>query len=180
MTSRYHTSPPKYHVLVLDVPAHGKSRPHTDFTYEDAAEAAGRQRGKSLFCNEIRLSKYAEHTGSLGLCHLVGVGYAGFFKANRDMTITGPVLLLIGEQDRLGKVRQCCEAWHKKTGYPLHVIENASHNANVDNPEAVNKIIETFCQSVNETKYGKSKCTKLKRRITYAPYCCKPVARQNR
>lgn len=78
------------------------------------------------------------------LCHLMGIGYADFLKENGDMDIPCPVLLLLGERDRLGKVRQYCEAWQRRTGYPLHIIENAAHNANVDNPERVNAEIEAF------------------------------------
>lgn len=82
------------------------------------------------------------------LCHLMGIGYAGFLKENCDLKITCPVLILVGEYDRTGKVKQYCQAWHEKTGYSLHVIKNAAHNANVDNSEEVNGEIEKFIQSI--------------------------------
>lgn len=78
------------------------------------------------------------------LCHLMGIGYASIFEENCDMDIKCPVLILLGEHDRTGKVKQYCKAWAKKTGFPLVLIKNASHNANCDNPEDVNKAIEDF------------------------------------
>lgn len=78
------------------------------------------------------------------LCHLMGLGYAGFLEDNRDISLRCPGLLLLGEQDRTGKVRQYNRAWAEKTGLPLVLIPKAAHNANVDNPEAVNTAIEGF------------------------------------
>lgn len=78
------------------------------------------------------------------LCHLMGIGYASIFEENCDMDIKCPVLILLGERDRTGKVKQYCNAWAKKTGFPLVLIKNAAHNANCDNPEDVNKAIEEF------------------------------------
>lgn len=78
------------------------------------------------------------------LCHLMGIGFAGFLTVNQDMKIACPVLILVGEKDRTGKVIQYCNAWHQETGYPLHQIPNAAHNSNIDNPEAVNSLIEDF------------------------------------
>lgn len=82
------------------------------------------------------------------LCHLMGIGYAGFLAENCDLTIDPalPVLLLLGHRDRIGKVRQYCRAWQANTGYPLHVIDRAAHNANFDNPGQVNAELEDFLQ----------------------------------
>ncbi len=43
-----------------------------------------------------------------------------------------------------GKVRQYCEAWAKDIGQPLHIIRNAAHFSNGDNPAQVNQEIEEF------------------------------------
>lgn len=85
-----------------------------------------------------------ESYGKKELCHLLGIGYGGFLEDNRDLQINCPVLLLLGDKDKLGKVQQYNQDWHKNTGFPLKVIENASHNSNYDNPTAVNKEIEAF------------------------------------
>ncbi len=61
--------------------------------------------------------------------------YGVFTKENKDITLPFPVLILLGEYDKTGKVRQYSEAWAAKTGYPLHIIKNAAHFSNGDNPE---------------------------------------------
>lgn len=86
------------------------------------------------------------------LCHLMGIGFAGFLTENCDLTIKCPVLILLGEYDKTGKVKQYCNAWHEKTGYPLHIIKNGAHNSNLDNFKQVNSEIESFLESINEQK----------------------------
>ena len=83
------------------------------------------------------------------LCHLMGLGYAGFLSANRDMVIPCPTVLIVGERDITGKVRQYCNMWHEATGYPLRVVPNAAHNANFDAPDAVNRIIDAFIATLS-------------------------------
>ncbi|MDD3213290.1 MAG: alpha/beta hydrolase [Eubacteriales bacterium] len=78
------------------------------------------------------------------LCELLGMGYACFVKENRDMEIACPALLLVGEHDKTGKVKQYCKKWHESEHYPLCLIQNAAHNSNADNAGAVNREIERF------------------------------------
>ena len=54
------------------------------------------------------------------------------------------MLITHGEYDKTGKVRYYCKMWHEQTKYPLRIISNAGHNANVDNPEEMNQIIDEF------------------------------------
>ena len=82
------------------------------------------------------------------LCHLMGIGYAGFLEDNCDLKIPCPVLLILGEKDKTGKVVQYNKAWTEKTGYPLKVIRNAAHNVNVDRPEEVNACIQEFIKAL--------------------------------
>ncbi len=78
------------------------------------------------------------------LCHLMGLGYAGFLDDNCELKITCPVLLILGEKDRTGKVAQYNKAWAQQTGYPLKIIKDAAHNVNVDRPDEVNACISRF------------------------------------
>lgn len=87
-----------------------------------------------------------ERYGKAELCHLMGIGYAGFLQENRELSISCPVLLLLGERDRTGKVRQYNLEWAKRTSFPLIVIRNAAHNSNVDNPGEVNRAIAQFLE----------------------------------
>lgn len=89
-----------------------------------------------------------EPYGKDEFCRLMGIGYAGFLADNRDMQITCPTLLLAGEHDKTGKALQYCREWTRKTGFPLHIIKDAAHNANADNPDAVNREIELYLQEI--------------------------------
>ena len=86
------------------------------------------------------------------LCHLMGLAYAGFLDDNCDLEIPCPVLLILGEKDRTGKVVQYNKAWAQQTGYPLKIIKGAAHNANVDKPEEVNDCIRSFLSECDPGK----------------------------
>lgn len=214
-----------YTVIVWDAPAHGRSRPYTDFTYPNAAAdlkqildqhgvdsaiMVGQSMGgyvvqslihryprmvrafvgidtspygsgyysradqwwlrqveplsrlcpvgllKSGIAKQAAVTEYGRQTmlamlepyGKRELCHLMGIGYAGFLADNRDIAIPCPVLLLVGERDRTGKVRRYCARWAAKTGYPLKTIRGAAHNANADNAAAVNQAIREFIEGL--------------------------------
>lgn len=78
----------------------------------------------------------------------MGIAYGVFASENKDMTFSFPVLILLGDSDRTGKVKEYCEAWASHTSYPLHIIQNAAHFSNGDNPGQVNAEIEAFIQSL--------------------------------
>ncbi len=82
------------------------------------------------------------------LCHLMGLGYAGFLEDNCELKIPCPVLLILGEKDRTGKVARYNRAWAERTGYPLRIVRDAAHNANVDRPEEVNDLIRGFLSEI--------------------------------
>lgn len=215
----------KYNLIIWDAPAHGKSRPYSDFSYPNAAEdlrgildvndvssavMIGQSMGgyiiqsfiirfpervsafvaidscpygdyysssdkwwlrqmewmtrlypfgalKKAVAKQCTETEYAyenmlkafEPYGKAELCHLMGIGYAGFLEDNREIEIKCPVLLLVGEHDRTGKVISYCNEWTKRTGFPLRVIKNAAHNSNADNPEDVNREIDSFLGALN-------------------------------
>ena len=82
------------------------------------------------------------------LCSLLYQGFAGFIPEIHDLQIPCPVCLIVGKHDKTGKVMVYNKAWHKQEAYPLHIIKNAAHNANADQPELVNSLIETFIRSL--------------------------------
>ncbi|NLZ55239.1 MAG: alpha/beta hydrolase [Clostridiaceae bacterium] len=65
--------------------------------------------------------------------------------------ITCPVLLICGRKDRIRFCVKSNKAWHRDTGIPLEWIKDAGHNANTDQPEIVNGLIESF---LNENGLG--------------------------
>ncbi len=84
-------------------------------------------------------------------CHLMQIAYSEFLLDNTDIELNIPVLITYGENDRVGKVRHYCNTWAEKTGYPIAVIKNAGHNANSDNYEETNRIIDSFIQNIKES-----------------------------
>ena len=78
------------------------------------------------------------------LCHLMGIGFAGFLEDNCDIKIECPVLLLVGEHDKTGKVIQYNKEWAKDLNTRVTWIKDAAHNSNDDNPGLVNSMIDAF------------------------------------
>jgi pimeloyl-ACP methyl ester carboxylesterase len=75
------------------------------------------------------------------------IAYGKFAQENKDLIISCPVLILVGDKDKTGKVKQYCIKWAEKTGYPLHIIKGAAHFSNGDKPEEVNSEIEQFIET---------------------------------
>lgn len=83
-----------------------------------------------------------------GICAQMEVAYGVLVKELHDITLTAPTLILVGEHDRTGRVKQYCTRWAEREGYPLVVIPNAAHMSNLDNAPAVNRAIEDFLQAL--------------------------------
>lgn len=82
---------------------------------------------------------------------LAGHGFrilAEAIEADLPYEIKCPAMLICGERDHAGSCIRYDKAWHKKTGIPLHWIENAGHNSNTDAPEKINRLIEGFVESL--------------------------------
>ena len=84
------------------------------------------------------------------LCHLMGIGFAGFLEDNCNLTIPCPVLIIVGESDKTGKVMHYNNEWSRDLGIPVTWIRDAAHNANDDQPEQVNDHIERFLEKLAE------------------------------
>lgn len=82
------------------------------------------------------------------LCRLMHIGFAGFIPEICEINIQCPIWLLVGEDDKTGKVMAYNKKWHEKEGFPLYLIDGASHNANDDQPEQVNKLLYDFLQTL--------------------------------
>ncbi len=62
-----------------------------------------------------------------------------------------PVLLLCGADDRSGNIRRIAASWAESDpNCTLRMIENAGHNANQNNPGAVNQEIYEFLSNSRE------------------------------
>ena len=59
--------------------------------------------------------------------------------------ITCPIAIAHGEHDELGNIKRVAPAWAARDGAPPpYVIPNAGHLANMDNPEAFNRLMMDF------------------------------------
>ena len=67
---------------------------------------------------------------------------------NCDIEINCPVLLIVGKQDKTGRVQSYNRQWSEELRVPITWIENAAHNSNDDNAEAVNTAIEAFLSRI--------------------------------
>lgn len=111
---------------------------------------------KKSIAKQVAVTEYGQKNmlqmieiyGKRELCHLMGIGYAGFLKDNCELRISCPVVLLVGEKDNTGKVRAYNKEWARRTGNKLIWIPNAAHNSNVDNPETVNSHIKFFLEDL--------------------------------
>lgn len=82
---------------------------------------------------------------------LAGHGFkilAEAMEADLPYEIDCPALLICGEKDRAGSTKRYNKAWHKISGIPLEWIKDAGHNANTDQPEQVNMLIQQFMQTL--------------------------------
>lgn len=86
--------------------------------------------------------------GKKELCHLMGVGFGGFLEDNCDLELKCPVLLVVGEKDRTGKVISYNRAWSRRTGFHLVTVMGAAHNSNADKPHEVNNVISEFINTL--------------------------------
>lgn len=78
------------------------------------------------------------------LCNLTGTCYQAFVDEHRNVELPLPVQLIVGDRDRTGKVRLYNSEWSAHGAHPLAVIEGAGHGSNMDDPRAVNRVIERF------------------------------------
>lgn len=88
--------------------------------------------------------KMLEPLSKAQIIEQMGIAYGRVFDRKESIHFEFPVLILVGEYDKTGKVKQYCKAWSKKEGYPLHIIKGASHFSNADNYDDVNKEISNF------------------------------------
>lgn len=110
-----------------------------------------RSMAKSVSKTKYARDKMMEMLAPLTKAQIVeqlDLAYGVFAKENRDVHFSFPVLILLGEFDRTGKVGEYCRLWSEREGYPLHMIQNAAHFSNGDQPEQVNAEIYEFIRSL--------------------------------
>ncbi len=71
-------------------------------------------------------------------------------EADRAYRLPNNSLLICGEHDRAGSCIRYNREWHKRTGIRLEWIKDAGHNANTDQPERINSLINEVVQRVEQ------------------------------
>ena len=94
------------------------------------------------------MTSMLRYYGKAELCHLMEIGYASILDDNCDLEIACPTILIVGGQDKTGKVKIYNKRWSEATGFPLIIIDGAAHNSNVDQPHQVNMVIERFLKEL--------------------------------
>ena len=103
---------------------------------------------KALFEKLIGVSKVGPKMALAALSTYTPRELADAIAADRPYRIDCPFLLVCGEEDRAGSAKRYNRAWSRRTGIPVHWIEGAGHNANTDQPDAVNALLEEFADTV--------------------------------
>ena len=78
---------------------------------------------------------------------LAGHGFRILAEAIEDelpYEIECPALLICGDKDHAGSCIRYNKKWHKRSGIKIEWIRGAGHNSNTDEPEQINKLIESF------------------------------------
>lgn len=85
-------------------------------------------------------------------CDIMENGFGGLPDVLKDIDITCPAVILAGEYDKTGKVKQYSIDWAKRTGLPLFIIPGAAHNSNDDKPKLVNRHISWLLDKIIKEK----------------------------
>ncbi|UPQ86676.1 alpha/beta hydrolase [Ignavigranum ruoffiae] len=86
------------------------------------------------------LENYQDHE----ILATTDIAFKTLLKENHNIQRQHPTLLILGEHDDLGKISQYTRQWHQEEGIPLKMVVDAGHNANMDNPMAVNRLLKEF------------------------------------
>lgn len=113
------------------------------FSDQQLRKAMAKQCGFKPVTREHMLRMTREYTKK-ELCGLMHLGFSRLIPELRELDPGCPIELIIGKQDRTGRIQKYNRMWSEKEGYPLHRIQAAAHNANEDQPEEVNRVIEDF------------------------------------
>ena len=78
------------------------------------------------------------------IAQIMNAVYRGVKAYRHDGILPVPILIIFGEADQSGKVQSYCRQWAEREKRPLQIISGAAHNANMDNPDDFNRIVDEF------------------------------------
>jgi pimeloyl-ACP methyl ester carboxylesterase len=83
------------------------------------------------------------------IIRIMGSLYGGLLEDDQA-TLSCPVLIVCGDQDRTGRVRDYSERWAEREGRRFKIIDDAAHNANMDNPKEFNRVLSEFLDEIKD------------------------------
>lgn len=86
--------------------------------------------------------------GKKGMLNATNAIYQEFLRVKESISFSFPILLTYGEFDKVGLVAKYNQQWAKSEKVELKVIKQASHNANFDNFDEFNKILEEYMEQI--------------------------------
>lgn len=84
------------------------------------------------------------------LIEIMAVAYLDYLNYKEPVHMECPVLLILGDKDKVGKVAYYNRLWHQREGYPLIVLKDASHDSNYDNYQEFNRVVEEFIGGIEQ------------------------------
>lgn len=111
--------------------------PYNYYCKVSARSVARSEEAKKAFINTLK------KLGKKSLIKAVNLVYRDF-KNYSEVDINCPGLLVLGEFDNYGKVREYNEMWKRNSSFQSIIISNAAHNSNYDNYQEFNEKVYKF------------------------------------
>lgn len=117
-------------------------------TWDKILDDAPRETSHTPKAQELTRTMLKEYTKSeyVALADVTFKAVARGVGKQKPWELPCPAALVVGEFDRTGGIGEMGKRWAADEGLALHVIPEAAHNTNADNPAAVNAVIEQFIQ----------------------------------
>lgn len=107
----------------------------TQSLVRQSAKASARQPAIQAYLQEV----FQQYSRSELLTLMIGMN--GFLRPQPAYRCPVPLLIIYGEYDSLGNIRQAAPRWAVRDEAPLRAIPNAGHCAHLDNPEAFDAVL---------------------------------------
>ena len=129
--------------LLALTPAILKVYPYNSLVKTIATQIAKTERAKAYALKTLKTYTKAE------IIAIMDVVYQGVRDYAEEIVLSQPLLIIYGDGDRTGKVQTYSDKWAKNEDRPLVVLPDAWHNANMDNPETFNQVLDDFLRKID-------------------------------
>ncbi|MGD1890479.1 MAG: alpha/beta fold hydrolase [Cyclobacteriaceae bacterium] len=144
---------PKYYSrldnwLLKITPTILKAYPYQWLIKSISSQVSSTEKGKRYMLDTLKgYSKYE-------IAAIMKEVYVGVQEYRENNTLSVPILLTYGANERTGKVPDYNDKWAENENLPLEIIPNAAHNANMDNPDYFNRLSKEFIDKTENTAHS--------------------------